>query len=255
VVCIQEFNYASTNGFGTSTPAAIRELIDSAFGTNFSYFRETQAGYTIPNGIISRYPIVASGSWDDGDNNINDRGFAWAQIDLPGTNDLYAVSLHLKAGSGSANEIRRFKQSAVLKALIYTNFPANALVVVGGDCNTHSQAEGCMTNFGSFLSDMNAPADKKGGTNTNAGRTERYDRVMPSYSLAGAQIPVVIGASSYASGLVFDSRVFSPLGDVSPVQVSDSGATAMQHMGIVKDFRLPVPVSNSVVVPGQNSLR
>ena len=48
----------------------------------------------IPNGIISRYPIVASGSWVDTVQSQPNRGFAWAQIALPGTNDLYVVSVH-----------------------------------------------------------------------------------------------------------------------------------------------------------------
>src|SRR5439155_6587291 len=87
VVAIQEFNYASTSSNGINTVAAFREMLDTTFGTNFVYFRES--GYNIPNGVISRYPIIASGSWDDP--SVSDRGFAWAQIDLPGTNDLYVV--------------------------------------------------------------------------------------------------------------------------------------------------------------------
>ena len=55
-------------------------MIDTAFGTNFSYMRET-GSYNIPNGVISRYSIIASGQWTDPF--VSDRGFAWAQIDLP----------------------------------------------------------------------------------------------------------------------------------------------------------------------------
>src|SRR5438874_12117504 len=64
VVAIQEFNYDSTNGLGNNTPAAFREMLDTTFGTNFAYTRET-GSYAIPNGGISRYPIVASGQWTD----------------------------------------------------------------------------------------------------------------------------------------------------------------------------------------------
>src|SRR5881394_4612374 len=60
VVAIQEFNYTSTNGLGNNTPPAFREMLDTAFGTNFVYMRET-GSYSIPTGVISRYPIVASG--------------------------------------------------------------------------------------------------------------------------------------------------------------------------------------------------
>src|SRR6476661_6428240 len=88
VVAIQEFNYNSTNGLGNNTAGAFREMLDTAFGTNYTYMRET-GSYNIPNGVISRYPIVASGQWDD--SLVSDRGFAWAQIHLPGSNDLYVV--------------------------------------------------------------------------------------------------------------------------------------------------------------------
>ena len=51
-------------------------------------------------------------------------------------------------------------------------------------------------------------------------------------------MPVVIGENSFANGLVFDSRVYTPLSDVAPVVQSDSGATNMQHMAVIRDFRL-----------------
>jgi len=71
VVAIQEFN------FSNNAPADFRVMLDTTFGTNFSYFRETNAGYSIPNGVISRYPIVDAGSWDD--SLVPDRGFACAR--------------------------------------------------------------------------------------------------------------------------------------------------------------------------------
>src|SRR5690242_13698905 len=40
VAAMQEFNYASPT-FGTNTTAALREMIDNTFGTNFVYFRQT----------------------------------------------------------------------------------------------------------------------------------------------------------------------------------------------------------------------
>jgi endonuclease/exonuclease/phosphatase family metal-dependent hydrolase len=245
VVCVQEFNYASTNGLGTGTPAAMREMVDSAFGTNFSYFRES--GYAIPNGIISRYPIVASGSWIDSDTGMNDRGFAWTQIHLPGTNDLYVVSIHIKASSDSAS--RRGAEALELAALIHTNFPANAWIVVAGDCNTYSQSEACMNTFTSYLSDQPIPADQNGGMHTNAGRNERYDRVMPSFSFTNLQVPVTVGTSTFNNGLVFDSRITPYLIGVSPIQPTDSGASGMQHMGIVKDFKIAFATTNIVNVP------
>ncbi len=123
VVAIQEFNYTSTNGLEVNTAAAFREMIDTAFGTNFVYYREPFTGNgDIPNGIISRYPILNSGSWADTVQTQPNRGFAWAQIDLSGTNDLYIVSVHLLTSSA----INRGAEAANLKTLMQANFPANA---------------------------------------------------------------------------------------------------------------------------------
>jgi hypothetical protein len=49
---------------------------------------------------------------------------------------------------------------------------------------------------------------------------------------------VTIGAASFPSGLVFDSRVYTPLADVSPIQLGDSAAVNMQHMAVVRDIQL-----------------
>ena len=249
VVALQEFNYASTNGLGINTPAAFREMIDSTFGTNFSYFRESSGteNYTIPNGIVSRYPIISSGSWDD--TLIPDRGFAWAQIDLPGSNDLFVVSVHIKASSGSS--ATRASEATNLKALIQANFPSNAFMIVAGDCNIASSGEAALATFRSFLSDNPIPTDAAGGgdPDTNAGRTERYDYVFASPTLDTNRVATVIGTHSFTNGLVFDSRIYTPLSEVAPVVITDSGATGMQHMGVIKDFLIAWSVTNFVTVP------
>ena len=71
------------------------------------------------------------------------RGFAWAQIDLPGTNDIYIVSVHLLTSSAS----NRAAEAANLKVLMQSNFPADAWVVVAGDFNTDSRTETTVTTF------------------------------------------------------------------------------------------------------------
>lgn len=239
VVAIQEFNYQSTAGLGLNTPAALREMMDATFGTNFVYFRES--GYSIPNGIISRYPFMASGSWVDSDAGVNDRGFAWARIDLPGTNDLYVVSLHLKASNSGGDVSRRADEVAELKAIIATNFPPNAWLIVAGDFNIYSEDEAAVTNLASFVSDHPVPSDQNGGTNTNQGRSERYDRVLVGFSKTNLLTPVVLPSRTFSSGLVFVSGNYTPLSDVPPVQFGDSSVSGMQHMAVVKDFKITLP--------------
>src|SRR4051812_31220585 len=85
IVMLQEFNYAG------NTAGELRSFVDATFGSSFSYYRE--AGAQIPNGVISRYPILAAGEWDDPE--VTNRDFAYARIDIPGPIDLWAISVHL----------------------------------------------------------------------------------------------------------------------------------------------------------------
>ncbi len=249
IVAIQEFNIS--NSFGINNTQAIRSMIDTTFGTNFVYFRESSVtdNYTKPNGIISRYAIIDSGSWTDSDTNLNDRGFAWALIDLPGTNNLYVVSVHLKASSGTTNENRRTAEANEVTSKIATNFPTNAWIIVAGDMNLYSETEGAIVTFKTYLNDSPVPADQNGDQDTNAGRSSRYDRVLPSFSLSSNRVATVIGSNTFTNGLVFDSRVYTPLSEVSPVVSTDSGALQMQHMAVMKDFQISYTVTNSVTVP------
>jgi len=238
IIAIQEFNYSN------NTPAQIRSFIDTAFGASFNYFRESGAGYDIPNGIVSRFPILTNGTWDDPQ--IPNRGFAWAKLDLPGTNELFVVSVHLKAG-GSSDASTRSLEATALKNLIQTNWPANAWIVVAGDCNLQNRSEAALTTLKTILSDAPIPADHNGDADTNAGRNNPYDVVLPSFTFATNFVPVVVGAQTYNNGLVFDSRVFPNLSTVPPVQTADSGMA--QHMAVLKDFRIHYTITNLVDVP------
>jgi len=229
IVAIQEFNYSN------NTASDFRLMVDTAFGTNFVYYREpyTSSG-DIPNGIISRYSILAAGSWVDTVQSQSNRGFAWAQIDVPGTNDLYVVSVHLLTSSASA----RSSEAANLKTLIQSNFPSNAWIVVAGDFNTDTRTESTtMTTFDSYLSDNPVPADNNGNSNTSENRNYPHDYVLPSFSFTNLETATVFPSHSFPNGLVFDSTIYTPLSDVPPVQFTDS--TNAQHMAVMKDFLIP----------------
>jgi hypothetical protein len=62
---------------------------------------------------------------------------------------------------------------------------------------------------------------------------------LASVSLDRHAVPVELAGRRFPHGLVFDSRVFEPLGGVAPVQRNDSGVPFMQHMAVVRDFRIP----------------
>jgi len=239
VVCIQEFDY------NTDSDADFRSMVDTAFGTNFVYFRENiTASGAIPNGIISRYPIVASGSWTDSE--VANRGFAWARIHLPGTNDLYVVSVHLLTSSASERGI----ESSELKTLMQANFPANAWMVLAGDFNCGSRTESPgMPTLETFLSDNPIPVDDIGNSDTSINRNHPHDYVMPSFSLTNQEVATVYPNNVYPTGLVFDSRVYSAndLTNFAPVQQADSGMA--QHMGVVKDFLITGVTNVSSTAP------
>ena len=226
VVMIQEFNY------GDNSASAIRGFVDTAFGSTFYYYRE--AGAQIPNGVISRWPILASGEWDDP--YVSNRDFAWARIDIPGTKDLWVVSVHLLTSSSTD----RNNEATSLRNFINANVPASDYLVIGGDFNTSSRTEAAFTTLGSLVVTSSPyPADKNGNGNTNAGRTKPYDHVLVDSDLKAYQTATVIGASTFSGGLVVDTRVYSPLSEISPALSGDSGATNMQHMAVIKDFLVP----------------
>ena len=227
VVAIQEFNYSN------NAASDFRVMIDAAFGTNFVYYREPHtASGDIPNGIISRWPIVNSGSWTDTE--VGNRGFAWAQIQLPGTNSLYVVSVHLLTSSASERSI----EATELKTLMQSNFPTNAWMVLAGDFNTDSRTESTtMTTCDSFLSDLPVPVDNLGNSFTSQNRNHPHDYVLPSFAFTNFETASVFPSQSFPNGLVFDSTVYTPLNDVVPVQFGDS--TNAQHMAVMKDFLIP----------------
>lgn len=222
VVIIQEFN--------TTVPP--RQWINGMLGEGFDFTREE--GMQIPNGIISRFPIIASGSWDDPV--LDNREFAWAHLRLPEKRDLWVVSVHLH----SKGESSRATQAAALARLIREKVPKDAMLIIGGDLNTRSEREKCFAALsGVVVIPQNPPADGHGIIATNAPRNRPYDWVLANESLNRNAVAVEIADVKFPHGLVFDSRVFEPLGKCPPVQKSDSGVPFMQHMAVVRDFRLP----------------
>ena len=239
VALVQEMNV------GSNSAPEYRSWVNANFGSSFSYFVES--GKNIPNGIVSRYPIIDSGVWDDPE--IGDREFVWARIDLPGEINLLAVSVHFKASSGSTNVSRRNNQAEALVSYIGGEIEPTDRLVIAGDFNTYSRTEACVGTLSSrVVTTAPWPADQAGNTNTNSGQTSPYDWVMPGPGLAAWSTPLVIGSNTFPNGLVFDSRDYSPLAEVSPVQLGDSGATGMQHMAVMRAFL--VPTNDPPVIAG-----
>jgi endonuclease/exonuclease/phosphatase family metal-dependent hydrolase len=228
VTLVQEFNY------GNNSAADIRTWVNMAFGPEFYYYRES--GAQIPNGIVSRYPILEAGEWTD--TQVSNRDFAWARIDIPGDVDLWAVSVHFL----TSNSTVRNTEATNLRTYINGKVPEADYLTIGGDFNSATRSEPLFNTLSSLVKVTGPhPVGDDGREGTNAGRDKPYDGVYADYDLAALQTSVVIGGSIFPNGLVADTRVYSPISELSPALATDSGASNMQHMAVVKDFLIPIP--------------
>lgn len=245
VAMIQEFNY------GDNTPDALREMVDVAFGKRFFYRVQPRVfPVKIPNAIVSYYPIKEWGILED--ENVSDRSHVWARLDIPGPHDLWVVSVHFP----TKGTLRKTSIPQLMNNLANLNIPKDDYVAIGGDFNTTSRTndEGLRklddTKLVVLDNDHDCPIDQnrtdeesqdklsKQSDNTNLKRTKDYDAIYTSQNLKDLRITVKIGSAQNLShrGLVFDSRVFTPLSEVFPVKKTDSEAPDMQHMAVIKDF-------------------
>ncbi|MCA9514245.1 MAG: endonuclease/exonuclease/phosphatase family protein, partial [Myxococcales bacterium] len=232
VVLMQEMKYQNE---GTFRFGDVAGFVAGTFGPEFDY---VVGDGSLPNGVVSRFPILESGTWDD--TSIPDRGYTWARIDVPGPIDLWAVSVHLKASSSDASQ--RVGEANELLAYLAANVPAADYVVLGGDFNTYSRGEGAVVALGAyFATGAPWPVDNLGNDGTSTNRDHPYDWVLPDEDLAPLAIPTVVGTSTWPDGVVVDTRVYTPLSDLAPALAGDSGAASMQHMAVVRDFEIACP--------------
>ncbi|NOU34227.1 MAG: endonuclease/exonuclease/phosphatase family protein [Polyangiaceae bacterium] len=225
VVMLQEFNYLSRS------PADTRTFVDTYFGASFAYFRGDPSNQ-IPNGVISRYPILGSGNWIDPE--VNNRTFAWARIDVPGPVDLWAVSVHLLTTNATA----RNAEGAALVGFIKANVPPGSYITVGGDFNTDNRTEPLIPTLDEvFYTKGPYPADQNGNELTSGPRSRPYDWLLVDPQLKGRETPVKVKTNTFNTGLVFDTRTYTPLSDLMPPLLgTESVAANMQHMPVIRDF-------------------
>jgi hypothetical protein len=234
----------------------IEGWVEAAFGDGFSYHR-AESGY-FKNGIVSRWPITASGSWPDLQKpNYN---HDWAIIDIPGPTDLQIVSAHLDASDQNV----KIGQIKDIIDYIELNFSNSHYLMLGGDFNTANRnSEPIPT----LLDEANwsgscwvtisdgTPQDQNGDDDTNLNRSYNYDWLVPN-TLLGARItPLDLGGDGgpYLGGIVFDSRVFTPLSAVAPILYGDTANGDQDHCPIVKSYDIliapPTPTPTPPVEP------
>src|SRR5262249_20667456 len=154
VAMIQEFNYK------TNSDADIRSFVDQAFGPDYSYVRGPGTEQ-IPNGVISRYPILDSGEWLD--TQVSNPGFQWARIDIPGCVESYAISVHLLTRDAPTRDTQGHELVQDIGSV-----PAGAYVVLAGDFNPAVRDEPLLTTLAPvFATGGPYPVDLNGNGNTN----------------------------------------------------------------------------------------
>lgn len=221
VVAIQEFNYRSGNS---------QDLVRKIFGPAYHFARE-KGGARLPNGIISHYPVVAFGQWED--SYVANRKFAWATLQIPGPKPLHVVSVHLVQNHSE----RRLPEARHLLKLIREKFPEDDYVVLCGDFNVPTRESAALAELTKWFDDSAQPADQNGNKNTNANRNRPYDFVLPNPALAQHHAPTVLLGQRFPDGLVFDTRLWNPL--PPPAEWEDT-ARNLQHLPVLKTFRIPV---------------
>ncbi len=225
IALLQEMNY------GADDDAAIRGFVTATFGADFNYAWEGTSAQ-IPNIVVSRFPIITSGTWTDA--SVSNRGFEYAEIDIPGSANLWAVSVHLLTTSATNRNTEATQLVGYLKA----NVPAGDYVAIGGDWNTSSRTEACTKTFGAITVTTGPwPDDQNGNSDSSENRNDPHDWVVVSPGLNAFQVPTVEGTVTRPNGLVFDTRVFTPISSAPPALVGDSDPSdGMQHMAVVKDY-------------------
>jgi endonuclease/exonuclease/phosphatase family metal-dependent hydrolase len=256
VMMVQEFNYKD------NTDNDYKEMVEAVFqdegclsSTPQRCFYEVGTGAVIPNGVMSKYPIISWGEWADPASGVDStRHLNYAIVDIPGNKDLFVVSVHLHTSPSSdqiasavviVNAIKEIKQEANYLGYYF---------MVGGDFNGSAAVSD--DGFGMYdtfnINDEN-PLGEDGSPGTSANRSKILDWLLVSNDLSLKQVPSKFCAEnnsndckSYSNGLVMDTRDFSQTQldtyfspsffDNQVLDVDDSGAGSMQHMAVVKDF-------------------
>lgn len=229
VAMLQEVNAPAD---GAESAEISREvLMRRALGP--SVVVHAESGGSIPNAVVSRFPITDRGVWADAALGST-RNFVWARVDVPGPRDWLAVSVHLSSTSSTT----RLAQLEAILARVRQEKRASDDVVLGGDFNANVTNYPLVQSSGVVVTDGPVPVDALGNAGTNTTRRKRIDLVLAGAELESRATAVRIGDQQFPAGLVFDSRVFSPLSDVAPIEAGDSAAMEMQHMPVVRDFVL-----------------
>ncbi len=233
IILVQEFAESAED---------VVDKLKSYFHTDYHYYA---GNGRIGNGIIVKgdLSIKDTFSMPSVVRTIRDREYNAAIIDLPGDKDLIAVSLHLYTKCNDeyaemSSPSQRSEYPAVAEFIQSILDTGDYYVAVGGDFNSRSSELVDLNWSGLLATNVTYPRDQEGNWKTNSARRQHYDWLLVDPKLQSYSVPTQIGDVEYPNGYVLDSRVQDPISAIAPVQYSDSAATNMQHMPVIRDFVL-----------------
>ena len=227
IILAQEFKYKN------NSDSAIKEYINNRFGSEYAYYciGNEMSNSSVPNGIISRYPIKAD------ENNhcyhwysqlASSAEWSWGILTIPGSKELIVASVNL-------DEEKYSTELPDLKSKFMEKFNSGSYFagIIGGTFNTPDRT--LVESIFDQVLDVGGkyPADQEGNDNTDLGRTIPANWLLATHELISS--PMEIGTSVYNNGIVFDSRVYTPLSDLPSVSSGDSVA-GMQYMVVGRDL-------------------
>ncbi|MDR0993179.1 MAG: choice-of-anchor D domain-containing protein [Verrucomicrobiota bacterium] len=233
-------------------------------GTDAAFVQETfGSGYAFgkgsgrsPNGVVSRWPVSAQGSWTN--TAEPESYFYWARLDLPDSqrsNDLVVVSANLAAGASQAatrEAQARALTNFIAQAYAAGTFQESDYLVVAGALNLEDRNETALAVLGTVVSDASKPTDLDGNTQTSVDGTAPVDFVLPNMLLERQFEALVYRDRIYQTGMIFDTREWGdhPL----PALAADSSADGVRGRPILKIFALGQVVLDPVLsVEGETS--
>jgi hypothetical protein len=235
IVMLQEANVG-----GPNDEAAFGAWVRDTFGPEYGFVRTRDD--QIPNAVVAPKAWFREAPREIKDTIAPNRDHANALLQIPGLGQLVAVSAHLLT-RGPEDRLREGNELAQAVRASLATMPG-AFAAVAGDFNSNRHTEPVFgaRGLGSvFVTTDGAPVDERGVDGTNSKRDKPYDGVYATQNLVDKQVPVELAPTViFQDGGVIDTRTMSPalMQALGNVRSGDSDVDGMQHMAVVKDFKL-----------------
>lgn len=225
IILMNEFNIDSR----MSLPSKITSWVHSTFGVDYYWMREQlNEDESIPNGIISKYPILVSGQLRD---DQAERDHVFAQIKVNQTK-LWVFSVHLPTNQ---NKRKRITNELMGKIFSIVPLAEHSNIILGGDFNATSENDVAIEKIREKFKVDSLPVDYHERPHTNRNRNKPYDWVLTT---GLNDVPYKFLDKEFTHGFVYDTRIFTEdnMKDYALWRKDDSDNH--QHMAVVRSFKV-----------------